>query len=195
MVIRLWQFNSYLLAAAGLALLTGCQSAGSQHEKQVATLRVFLEVNATGTDRTQSAKISRSHPIELTVDRAPILDESEIIEARVADTVGGFAIIVSFDWRGTMLLEQYSAANPGKHLAIVAQFGEKLAETRWLAAPLINHRISEGRLGFTPDATRAEADEIVLGLNNHAKSHPEVKKAKKEKKDQKEMKEKKKKNE
>ena len=39
----------------------------------------------------------------------------------------------------------------------------------WLAAPMTNKRISDGVLVFTPDASREEADRIVLGLNNVAK--------------------------
>ena len=44
-----------------------------------------------------------------------------------------------------------------------------LAENRWLAAPVIPSRIGNGVLTFTPDASREEADQIVLGLNNVAK--------------------------
>jgi hypothetical protein len=44
-----------------------------------------------------------------------------------------------------------------------------LKDCRWLAAPVISHRIGDGVLVFTPDATREEAEEIALGLNNVAK--------------------------
>jgi hypothetical protein len=67
-----------------------------------------------------------------------------------------------------LMLEQYSAANPGRHFVIFGQWGDKLVNGRWLAAPLITHRISNGVLAFTPDITRAEADQLVLGLNNAA---------------------------
>ena len=43
-----------------------------------------------------------------------------------------------------------------------------MAEGRWLAAPRINKRIADGVLVFTPDATREEAEQIALGLNNLA---------------------------
>jgi hypothetical protein len=39
---------------------------------------------------------------------------------------------------------------------------------RWLAAPRITGRIADGRLEFTPDATRDEAERIVHGLNRVA---------------------------
>ena len=54
-------------------------------------------------------------------------------------------------------------------IAIFSQFGEEMKDYRWLAAPVINRRISDGVLVFTPDATREEAEEIALGLNNVAK--------------------------
>jgi hypothetical protein len=67
------------------------------------------------------------------------------------------------------LLEQYTASNPGKRVAIFSQFGKKLDQARWLAAPVIYRRISDGVLTFTPDTDLKEAEEIELGLNNHAK--------------------------
>ena len=80
---------------------------------------------------------------------------------------------LQFDRRGTWLLEQYSTANLGKHFAIFSQFPSppdaKLNQGRWLAAPRINQRIPDGVLTFAPDATREEAEQIVLGLNNVAK--------------------------
>ena len=36
-------------------------------------------------------------------------------------------------------------------------------------APAVSKRISDGLFVFTPDASREEADEIVMGLNNVAK--------------------------
>ena len=70
---------------------------------------------------------------------------------------------------GTVLLEECTAANRGRRIAIFSQFGEKIKDYRWLAAPVITRRISDGVLVFTPDATREEAEEIALGLNNVSK--------------------------
>src|SRR5258707_149936 len=71
-----------------------------------------------------------------------------------------------------VLREQYSGANPGLHLAIFSEFpdpqNEKVALSRWLAAPRISRRIADGILSFTPDATREEAEEIALALNHVA---------------------------
>jgi hypothetical protein len=180
MVIRFVRFNSYLLGVVCVALLAGCQGVSKREKRTVATLRIHVETAPEPEvfQRTQIAKISRSNPIKLTVDKEPFLDESEITDAGTVDTIGGFAIVVSFGRRGSMLLEQYSATNPGRHLAVIAEWGRKPLNKRWLAAPVVQRRISEGRLGFTPDCTREEAEEIVRGLNHHAKSHPEAKKKK-----------------
>jgi preprotein translocase subunit SecD len=83
--------------------------------------------------------------------------------------VGGFVLRIQFDQSGTVMLEQCTAANRGRKIAIFSQFGEKIKDYRWLAAPVINRKISDGVLAFTPDATREEAEEIALGLNNVAK--------------------------
>jgi len=97
------------------------------------------------------------------------LTEANTVAARVIDTRGGFAIQIQFDESSALVLEQYSAGNPGKHFVIFGQWGEKRADGRWLAAPLITHRIAGGNLSFTPDMPREEADRLVLGLNNVAK--------------------------
>jgi preprotein translocase subunit SecD len=107
------------------------------------------------------------------VQKSPVLDERYVKEAKVVDVRGGFALQFQLDRQGTWLLEQISAQNPGRHLAIFSQFAEPpkepLNKGRWLAAPSINYRISNGVLVFTPDATREEAEQIVIGLNNVAK--------------------------
>ena len=79
--------------------------------------------------------------------------------------MGSFAIALQFDRRGTWLLEQYTVSGKGRRAAIFSQF----SDTRWLAAPILNRNITDGRFVFTPDATRAEAERIVRGLNNVAK--------------------------
>jgi preprotein translocase subunit SecD len=168
MVIRLARFNTYLLATALLATLAGCETTGNKREKQIAKIRLHVEVSRDAGDRSEPVLISRSAQVPINVDKNPFLHEGQVTKARLVDAPGGFKISIQFDQRGTWLLEQYSAMNPGKHLAIAAQFGEKLKEARWLAAPLINHRISDGALAFTPDTTREEAEEIVRGLNNGA---------------------------
>ncbi len=114
----------------------------------------------------------RSAPVSVSVGHDPVLTEANIISAEVTETPGGFAIEVHFDETGALMLEQYSSANPGRHFVIFGQWGDKLVNGRWLAAPLITRRISNGVLAFTPDISREEADQLVQGLNNvSAKIH------------------------
>ena len=113
--------------------------------------------------------VFREKPMMVHVDKDPFLTESQVTAARVVDDVGGFLMEIKFERRGADLLEQYTTVYPGKHMAIFSSFGDKKTEGRWLAAPRIIRRNSTGVLSFTPDATREEAEQIVLGLNNVAK--------------------------
>ena len=67
------------------------------------------------------------------------------------------------------MLEQGTIGNRGRKIAIFCRSGKDMKEFRWLAAPAITHRISDGVFIFTPDASRGEAEEIVAGLNNVSK--------------------------
>jgi preprotein translocase subunit SecD len=162
------RFNLYLALAAALALLCGCQTHWHRQKGPVGALRVHIQVNPDSLGTSQTISVLRSDPVLVTISKNPILTEANIVAAKVVDAPGGFAIEVQFDENGTWLLEQYSAANPGGYFAIFGQWGDKLANGRWLAAPLITHRIANGVLAFTPDASRAEADQLVLGLNHGA---------------------------
>jgi hypothetical protein len=180
------QFNIYLALVMAITLFCGCQTNKKDpRDKVLAALRVHLEVNADNmgdTSTAQTISVLRSDPVVVTIALDPILTEANIIASKVIDSAGGFAVEVQFDESATWILEQYSASNPGKHFVIYGQWGdfssqskkktkkgEKLANGRWLAAPLITHRIANGVLAFTPDASREEADQLVLGLNNVAK--------------------------
>ena len=48
-----------------------------------------------------------------------------------------------------------------------------------MAAPRIARRISNGVISFTPDATRDEAEQIAIGLNNVAIKNGNQEKSKK----------------
>jgi hypothetical protein len=167
------RFNLYLAAALSLAVFCGCQTQEKKKEKEkVAVLRVHLQASGNETGGITTVSVMKDDPVSVTFENTPILTEANVIAAKVIDTPGGFAIEVHFDESGAIMLEQYSAANPGRHFVIFGQWGQKATSGRWLAAPLITHRISTGELAFTPDITRAEADKLVLGLNNlAAKAH------------------------
>ena len=163
------RFNTYLLLAVVLALFCGCETEKKKEKKETSALRIHLQTGPGPEGSTQTVSVLRTDPVSVTIGHDPILTEASLIFARVIDTPGGFAIEVQFNESATLMLEQYTAANPGRHFVIFGQWGETLADGRWLAAPLINHRIANGRLSFTPDMSRKEADRLVLGLNNVAK--------------------------
>ena len=175
MMIQWNRFNLYLLGSLGLAVLCGCRTEESRREKALSTIRIYLEVNPNSTDNKITVPIYRDKPVMLNVESTPFLTEADVVEAKVVDTVGGFAIGVRLARRGSWLLEQYTVANHGRRLAIFSQFASapdpKLGIGRWLAAPVISKRISDGYLLFTPDASRDEAYQIVVGLNNVAKKN------------------------
>ena len=167
MKISRLRFNLYLCVA--LAVFVGCQTEKLKRKHQPSTLRVHIQVHPDGTNMSEPVPIFRERPVMVNVDKIAALTEANLAEAKVVDAVGGFAIRLQFDRRGTWLLEQRSVESRGQRFAIFCQFGPDLKESRWLAAPIVARRITDGVLVFTPDATRAEAEEIVLGLNNIAR--------------------------
>ena len=113
--------------------------------------------------------VNRVPPVLLTVDKEPFLTEADVMEARVVEVMGGFDLQIQFDHHGSLLLEQFTTSNPGRHYAIFSLFGKSKDESRWIAAPAVNRRITSGMIQFTPDASRAETERLVIGLNNVAK--------------------------
>ena len=164
MKIRFGSFNIYLslaLVSAGMACKT---TEEKKHAKEASTLRLHLEVNADGTERNSGVPIYRANPILVNVEREPFLTEGDVQEASVVEATGGFLIRIQFTRHGTLVLENITTSKKGRRMAIQSQFGQ----ARWLGAPMISRRITNGLLTFTPDATREEADRIVRGLNNLA---------------------------
>jgi hypothetical protein len=157
------RFNLFL-ALMALAMLCGCQT--DKKNKEVSALRVHIEASAEQNGTTLTVSVVRDDPVLITIIKDPILTEAGLISSKVIEAHGGFAVQIQFNESSALVLEQYSAANPGKHFAIWGQWGEKALNARWLAAPIITHRISDGIFTFTPDMSRAEADRLVLGLNN-----------------------------
>jgi preprotein translocase subunit SecD len=177
MVIRMVRFNFYLLLLAVLAMATGCQNTEYKKKRQDAVLRIHMEVARDMPTFSQSTVVGRTSPITVNVERNPFLTEDNVTSAKIVEVTGGFALQIQFDRNGTTLLEQYTALNPRRRLAIYSQFGEKLEHARWLGAPMVYKRISTGSITFTPDANREETAAIELGLNNHArKTQPKAEK-------------------
>ena len=166
------RFNIYLLCLL-VACASGCQSPekklAKKKEKQISTLAVHLEVIPDTMDFSRTIQVFRDKPVDVTIDKRPFLTELDVAEAKIVEDRGGWALQIQFVRHGAWLLEQYTTTNPGKHMAIFSSFGLDKKEARWLGAPLITKRISNGTLTFTPDATREEAQEIIFGLNHVAK--------------------------
>jgi hypothetical protein len=168
------RFNLYLLPVALCLLASGC-ALWHHKEKQVAVLRIHVENESSAAGSNKAISVLRSEPVTLNIFTDPILTEADVIGARVLDTPGGFALEVKFEDIAGWKLEQYSASNPGKHLAIFAQWSDKVADGRWLAAPLMVRRIADSKLVFTPDASREEMEKLVKGLNLAAKKNADQK--------------------
>lgn len=168
MMIKFARFNLYLCAALAL-LFSACSSPEEKKEKkekkQVAYLELHMEVNRDGSSDNEEVTINRTSPYTINVDKMPFVDSADLDQAVVVDDLGGFAIALKFNWRGTQLLDGATATNHNKRIAIFARFPKE----RWLASPLITKRIGDGVLQFTPDCSREEAERLVRGLNNVAK--------------------------
>jgi preprotein translocase subunit SecD len=158
-------FLAGTVLTAVLALAVGCASSEEREkQKEASSLRLFLEQEFDPGDKTTLVPIYRADPMLVRIEKVPFLDEGHLTNAQVVDVVGGFAIVVNFDFHGTLVLENVSNSYRGRRIAIYSMF----TDGRWLAAPVINGRIEDGSLGFTPDCTREEAERIVSGLNNVA---------------------------
>lgn len=164
MKLRRWVFNLYLVGVIGL-LAVSCKTAEERERDKAAThLSVYVESQAYPDGRNQTAQVYRKDPVTVYVDRTPFLNTGNVEQAAVVDDWGGFHVQIKLDRRGTLLLESVSASKVGKRLVIRCEW----TESRWLAAPLIHSRISDGIIRFVPDASREESERIVLGLNNVA---------------------------
>ncbi len=160
-------FNGFL-ALTMLVSATSCSTSEEyKRSKQLSSLRIHIEADPGSSDRNSAVAVHRSKPMYLNIDREPVLDESNVSAASIVDQPGGlFAIEVKFDRRGSWILERTTVMYRGKHLVLFSDFGD---QARWIAAPQITAKNSGGRLVFTPDATREEAERLVRGLNNVAK--------------------------
>src|SRR5690242_3999724 len=162
------RFNLYLLLLAVAWLpVTGCKTGKS--DKHVAALRIYMESQAQVTGSGETVSVLRVEPVLMKIGGEPMLTEANVTAAALIETPGGYAVEVKFDETGMWILEQYTSANPGRHLVIFGQWSDKAKDSRWLAAPIITRRIAIGVLSFTPDASRQEALQLVTGLNNMAK--------------------------
>jgi len=164
------RFNSYLaFMVFAVVVICGCRTTGLT-SKAASTLRLHIEVSPDGTPRNLAVPIFRERPVLIYIEKEPIVHELMIDEAKLVEAHDGFSIQVKFNSQGAGLLTNYALSYKGRRVAIFSQFGDAASQARWLAAPLMSQCITNGVLTFTPDATRNEAERIVLGLNNVAKT-------------------------
>lgn len=166
--MKIWprNINGIFCALTLLCLVVGCKTAEEKKEaKKQTILKVHLESVPDNKSDQSYVPVYRAHPMQVHIDTKEILNNMDIVEASIVDVQGGFGIRITFDAHGARVLENITARNLGKRLVIYAAW----PEVRWLAAPMITHRIGNGELVFTPDATREEAELIVKGANNVAK--------------------------
>ncbi len=147
-----------------LSLCVGCKTTEEKAEaKKQTIINLHLEVNP-GQSRSSRVPVFRERPEMVNVREDPFLSNADIAEAALVDLEGGFGIKLRFDTHGAGVLENTTAANIGKRIAVYAAF----PQIRWIASPRIVRRISDGVFVFTPDASQEEAERIVAGINNVA---------------------------
>jgi hypothetical protein len=173
MVIRDKRFNLYLCLLLAVAAVFGCKGPEYARKHSLSTIRFHLEATRDEYARAAKVPILRQNPVWIVINREPFLTEENVKKATVIEDQGGFAIKLELDKQGSMLLDQISAGNRGRHYAIFCQFladaAKKKEEGRWVAAPMFSLPMTNGIVQFTPDSTREEADFMVLGLNHMAK--------------------------
>jgi hypothetical protein len=161
MMLCLARFNIYLAAAA--LLLCGCVSDKKPDPEQTVALRFHLEVAPGESEDSTPVTVFRDNPMQVNVQKEPFLTEEYIEHASVIDESGGaFSLQLKFAWQGASLLDGATMANPNHRIVVFCLLGRA---PRWLGAPVIRKRISDGVLTFTPDASREETERIVKGLN------------------------------
>ena len=164
------RFNVYLILMLMLATAgTGCAWFHKKKAEPVGAVRVHIESPDKVESDIQTVSVLRADPVLVPIAKEAILTEADLLKASLVTSPGGFYVELQFDSTGALTLEQFSAAYGGKHFVIFGQWGVKLKDGRWLAAPIIQGRNANGRLAFTPDMTREEAKQWVDGLNHMAK--------------------------
>jgi hypothetical protein len=173
MMIRVNRFNIYLMLVLALALACGCRSPESKRNQALARMSFNIEVSRGSPAASVQVPVYRQNPVLINIHKAPFLTDQNILSVKVLSDVGGFALEIQLDRDGTILLEQQTVANRGRHFAVFCQWGTppnwELNSGRWLAAPQFTRRITNGKIVFTPDTTREEAEQIAVGLNNVGK--------------------------
>jgi len=169
MKFRPSRFNTYLWLLVLTWGVWGCHTAPKEKQapkKGYSAVSFHIEVTRDGTDKNSTVTIGRQVSFPLNVTKNPFLETSHLTGVSLMDDgMGGFGLKFLFDRQGSWLLEQYTVANKGRRIAVLAE----LDDFQWIAAPLITQKISDGVFTLTPDASREEAEKLVLGLKKSIK--------------------------
>ncbi len=156
------------LVLAAFVLNCGCASDRSDRESRrkeqdtINHVRVHLESRHDIPERAMIAKVGGSDDLRFAVEKMPILTELHVEKASLLEDLGGFKVELDLNPMGARILESYSSAAMGRHLLIMTELD---GEATWIAAPIIEKRISDGILAFTPIASREDMNRLVTGLN------------------------------
>jgi hypothetical protein len=161
-MIKVVRFNIYLCSALSLLLFPGCKTGEKKDKDKVTIIELHMEVNSDGAKDNAPMSIGRNSAFEVNADKDPFLDAADLVSAKLVDDLGGFAIELKYNWKGTTLLDSMTTSYRGKRIAVFCKWDKE----RWLAAPKITRRITDGVFRFTPDCTHEEAESIIKGLTN-----------------------------
>lgn len=161
------------LAAVALTVAAGCKSPEQRNRNKVHYTELFFHGGAPGgladTNRVMVVNVA-GYPVA--IQKQAFLTEVDLEDAEVVDSPGGgYALRLSYNDHGRLVLDTYAAANRGKQIAIFARYGVRkdkevpLTEV-WLAAPLMTRQIPDGIITFTPTVDKEELYRILDGLRN-----------------------------
>jgi hypothetical protein len=161
-------FNFYLVVLIGW-VAAGCAHTKDPGDRLSTLLRVHLEATPHTAITKQKIYVYRAAPVEVEIEALYLLTEEHVVSARVVEEMGTYALEIRFNQWAIPLLAHNSSSYQGRRIALRAQFGPEQETVRWIGAPRLREVIDDGVLRFTPDATREEAYQIAVGLNNNAR--------------------------
>ncbi|KAB2659705.1 MAG: hypothetical protein DVB32_07580 [Verrucomicrobia bacterium] len=168
------RINIFLGSFLACFLLVACKTTEQKKQgKEASTIQIFLE-NVNSAAEKRLITVGERMKTQVNVDLSPFADTADLLNATVVDIdeMGGFGIRLNFNDHGKLVLDTVTASSKGMRMPVLVAY----TQVRWLGAPRINRRITDGSLVFTPDCTRQEAERIVRGLTNviHKLSKPYV---------------------
>ncbi|HEX4120162.1 MAG TPA: hypothetical protein VH619_06080 [Verrucomicrobiae bacterium] len=166
MKISFRRFNIYLSLAA-VVLATGCATDPAAKEKKAekkeqTTFRLYMEGSRHDYSSTGTVLVTHEK-IPFTVERDPFLTEADLKKAQLIDDPekdGGYAIQVTFNEHGLLMLDMMTTANKGKHIIVFSQFpppGEKQPKVKKKNHPSDDDSDSDTDDTATPEPESAPA--------------------------------------